>query len=147
MIDPISAVSAADPYPGYATLRAGPALAFDPRIGMRVASTADAVEAVLACSAARVRPPGEPVPAALRGTPAGDVFARLARMNDGVRHTSLRPSVEAACAGIPLTRIAALARAACHRLEPTALATGRYPVTVIADLMAIPALAVERRRQ
>ncbi|MFJ7142576.1 cytochrome P450 [Pseudomonas protegens] len=86
-MDPISAVTHFDPYDFcYARLRARGGLTYDSALGLWVASSAAAVAAVLNHPACRVRPPQEPVPRAIADRPAGDVFARLMRMNDGPRH-------------------------------------------------------------
>ena len=45
----------------------------------------------------RVRPPAQPVPPALLGTAAGEVFALLVRMRDGEFHAKHRPVVLAGC--------------------------------------------------
>ncbi|HEY0821609.1 MAG TPA: cytochrome P450 [Rhizobacter sp.] len=85
----LSAPSSPDPYPLYAALRrAHPGgLHHDPTLGLWVASSAAAVEAVLRHPGLRVRPPAEPVPNTVAGTPAGAVFGGLMRQNDGPAHT------------------------------------------------------------
>src|ERR1700730_9947136 len=98
--DPIAAVTHRDPYPYYARLVAERPLYFDPDLGLWVASSAEAVAAVLASERCRVRPPAEPVPAAIAGTPAGEVFRRLVRMTDGEAHGPLKQAVSAALAGV-----------------------------------------------
>lgn len=91
--DPIAAATHADPYPYYADLVARRPFAFDDRLGLWVAASAEAVTCVLGCSAALVRPPGQPVPPALAGSAAGDIFARFLRMRDGAGHAALRGPV------------------------------------------------------
>lgn len=89
MISPLlTAPSSPDPYALYAALRAAhpQGLHHDPALGLWVASSAAAVEAVLRHPALRVRPPAEPVPAALVGSPAGALFGGLMRQNDGPPH-------------------------------------------------------------
>ncbi|MEJ7687052.1 MAG: hypothetical protein WKG52_08725 [Variovorax sp.] len=100
--DAIAAATHADPYPWYALLREGPALAFDNALKLRVASRADVVRDLLASPALRVRPVAEPVPPAIAGTPAGEVFGHLVRMNDGPGHARLKPVLQRALAGIDL---------------------------------------------
>jgi cytochrome P450 len=114
--DPIAAVTHPDPYPYYASLVAEAALHRDERRGLWVASSAAHVTAVLASEHCRVRPPAEPVPAALAGSPAGDVFARLVRMNDGPPHDMLKPAVAAALDSLEARRLAERARTAARRL-------------------------------
>lgn len=77
-----------DPYPLYAQLRAAlpGGLHHDAELGLWVASSAAAVQAVLQHPALRVRPPAEPVPRTVAGTPSGAVFGGLMRQNDGPVH-------------------------------------------------------------
>ncbi|MEJ8854794.1 cytochrome P450 [Variovorax robiniae] len=96
----IDAVTHADPYPYYATLRQGPPLVFDDMLRLWVASRADVVAAVLGHPALRVRPVAEPVPRAIADGPAGAVFGRLVRMNDGPLHAVHRPLLQRALAGL-----------------------------------------------
>jgi cytochrome P450 len=56
-----------------------------------MASSAAAVTAVLESDLCRVRPPAEPVPRMLLGTPMGEMFRQMARMNDGPLHRALKP--------------------------------------------------------
>src|SRR3954454_3330356 len=92
--DPIAAVTFPDPYPFYAELVAR-GLYRDETLGLWVAASAEAVTAVLASDLCRVRPPSEPVPRALVGSPAGEIFRHLVRMNDGPVHDSCRQAVVA----------------------------------------------------
>ena len=85
-LDPISAVTHADPYPFYAGMRAEGGFRFEPGLRLWVASSAAAVAEVFANPACRVRPLAEPVPAALVGTAVGELFGRLMRMNEGPAH-------------------------------------------------------------
>ena len=94
--DPIAAAIHADPYPYYADLVAWKPFDFDERLGLWVAASAEAVTAVLSSPAARVRPVAEPVPAALAGCPAGEIFGRFLRMRDGQAHAALRGGVAGA---------------------------------------------------
>lgn len=84
----LAAPSAADPYPLYAALRAASPQGFhhDDALKLWIASSAQAVEAVLRHPALRVRPAAEPVPAALLGTASGTLFGGLMRQNDGPAH-------------------------------------------------------------
>lgn len=68
---PIAAVTHADPYPYYAQLVARAPVYRDEALDRWVASSADAVTAVLSSDLCRVRPPTEPVPRALLGSRAG----------------------------------------------------------------------------
>lgn len=84
----LDAPSQPDPYALYARLRAAhpSGLHRDDELKLWVASSAAAVDAALAHPALRVRPPSEPVPTALAGTPSGALFGALMRQNDGPVH-------------------------------------------------------------
>jgi cytochrome P450 len=98
--DPIAAVTHPDPYPYYADLVATRPIHRDDGLGLWVASGAAAVTDVLGHPACLVRPPSEPVPGPLVGSPAGDIFGRLVRMNDGARHGAMKPAVSAVTARV-----------------------------------------------
>lgn len=144
MQDPIHAVAAAthpDPYPWYARMRQEAPLAWDANLGLWVATGAAAVLSALAHPQLRVRPPDEPVPRALAGTLAGDVFARLVRMTDGDFHRAHKPQVEVAARQWDRAAVAAAATAAaedlCRRTEPNALLSA-VPVQAMARLLGVP---------
>jgi cytochrome P450 len=97
--DPIAAVTHPDPYPYYAHLVAEAPLYRDEALGLWVAASAAAVTGALSDDAlCRVRPPAEPVPRALVGSPAGEIFSRLVRMTDGQDRCPLKQAVSAALA-------------------------------------------------
>jgi len=101
--DPVAAVTHADPYPFYETLRAGPPLAWNESLRLWIASRAEVIEALLlAPGALRVRPVAEPVPRVIAGSPAGEVFGHLVRMNDGPAHAAHKPALQRALAGLDL---------------------------------------------
>jgi cytochrome P450 len=79
----IAAVTHPDPYPFYADLVLKRPLYFDPDLKLWIASSLTAVTAVLSHPAGRVRPIGEPIPPAMRGSTEREVFGALVRMNDG----------------------------------------------------------------
>lgn len=95
-MNPIDAVTHADPYPYYAELVAERPFAFDESLGLWVAAGAAQVTDVLRAPGLRVRPPGQAVPPGITGTAAGRVFGSLVRMNDGEVHTWLKSVVTAA---------------------------------------------------
>lgn len=137
-VDPVAAVTHADPYPFYAELRAGPALAWNDRLRVWVASRADVIESVLlAHGALRVRPAAEPVPRAIVGSPAGEVFGHLVRMNDGAAHQVHRPALQRALAGLDLNAVyaAALQVARNVPVEPLSDALFSMPVQTVAQLL------------
>ena len=88
--DPIAAVTHADPYPYYRALASTRPFHFDAALKLWVAASAAAVTEVLEHPAGHVRPAAHPVPPALAGSAAGDLFGRLIRMNDGVAHAPLK---------------------------------------------------------
>ncbi len=92
-IDPITAVTARDPYRFYGALTARQPLYFDERLQLWVASSAGVVRAILNNSAFRVRPADEAVPRALQGRRSGEVFRHLVRMQDGGRQAALKGAV------------------------------------------------------
>ncbi|MBS0455283.1 MAG: cytochrome P450 [Proteobacteria bacterium] len=114
--DAIAAVTHAAPYPFYARLRAGAPLVFEPTLRLWIATRADVVLAVLAHPALRVRPAAEPVPRAIAGTPAGELFGQLVRMNDGPLHAAHRPALQRALAGLRSNDAPAAVQHAAHVL-------------------------------
>jgi cytochrome P450 len=106
------------------------------------------VSRVLKSQAARVRPASEPVPRALVGTPAGEIFRHLVRMNDGPIHLRLKPGVSARIAMLDPAQVAGQAtRWARHlvgELQPAehpervADVAFRLPVYVVASLLGVP---------
>ena len=145
--DPISAVVHPDPYPYYASLRLDKPLHIDTALGLWVASSYETVRAALEHPALRVRPPAEPVPKALVGTPTGEVFARLVRMTDGDFHAKHRPDVEQAAARISMARVAEAAEAAARDLAPRLDANAflsAVPVQTMARLLGVPAPSLDR---
>ncbi len=144
--DPISAVTHPDPYPYYANLVARTPLYRDEKLGLWIAAGAAAVTAVLTNNCCRVRPPAEPAPAALLGSPAGDIFRRLVRMNDGPGHGPLKRAIAATLGGIYPTQAAeqssAWARSLANQLvrdEPASVSEFAFqlPVYVVASLLGI----------
>ena len=98
--NPVAAATHPDPYPYYAALARERPLYRDDALGLWVVSSAEAVTAVLASPLCRVRPPSEPVPKALLGSAAGDVFCSLVRMIDGVGHCPLKRMVSGSLASL-----------------------------------------------
>lgn len=115
-MNPIAAVTHLDPYPFYAELVRERPIYRDEALGLWVVSSAAAVTDALTSDLCRVRPRAEPVPRALAGTAAGDVFGRLVRQTDGPAHAARKPVVAAALGGIDLARVAESAAAAAERL-------------------------------
>lgn len=109
MPSPIDAVTDPDPYPFYATLVAQRPFYYDESLRMWVASDAATVAAILSHPGCRVRPPSEPVPPGIVGTPAGDVFGQLVRMTDGARQQRVKRLIVAALSQARTETVAALA--------------------------------------
>ena len=139
--DPIAAVTHPDPYPYYAQLRAGPPLVYDERLRLWVASRAEVVMQVLAQPSLRVRPPAEPVPRAISGTPAGELFSRLVRMNDGPLHAVHRPVLQRALARLDLGVAHGLALEVAAGLQAESLDDWclAMPVSAVAALLGFDA--------
>jgi cytochrome P450 len=136
----IEAVRHHDPYPYYRRLRERQPLFFDASLGLWVASSAAAVRCALAHPGLRVRPSHEPVPAALVGAAAGDIFALLVRMNDGPFHVRAKPEVMAAAQALRLSQAAELAALMALRLQqklaPNELLR-QLPVQVMASALGV----------
>lgn len=132
-----------DPYPYYASLVAGPALVFDAPRKLWVASSAASVKAVLGNPACHVRPVAEPVPAAVLGSAAGEVFGHLVRMNEGVRHDAPKLALQRFLAGVDLARVQARTETIAATqmgqgsLQGTALSRWAFemPVMAVADML------------
>lgn len=137
--DPVAAATHADPYPYYAALRDGPPLVWNEKLRLWVASRADVVEQVLqAHGALRVRPAAEPVPRAIVGSPAGEVFGHLVRMNDGAAHQAHRPALQRALTGLDLNAVYASALQVAQRVQqqqPLSDTLFSMPVQSVAHLL------------
>src|SRR5262245_40150542 len=82
-LNPITAVTHADPYPYYATLAERP-IHWNDELGMWIAASAQSATAVLTSDACRVA-----------ASPLPRVFAdNLPRWNDGAKHRELRAVAE-----------------------------------------------------
>jgi cytochrome P450 len=145
--DPIDAVTHRDPYPYYADLVATRPVHRDEGLGLWVACSAAAVTDVLGNAACLVRPPAEPVPRPLLGSSAGSIFGRLVRMNDGARHSAMKPTVSTVTAGIQVAIGDQAKRWAGHlaeELEPTSDGARlnefafRLSAYVLAGLLGLP---------
>ena len=123
-----------------------------------VANGAALVEEVLGHPALRVRPVAEPVPAAIAGGSAGEIFGALVRMNDGERHAAPKLALQRALAqfalATPETPSAPAVQARARDVAARLLADGRpigawafeAPVSTVASLLGftdgqLPAVA------
>lgn len=146
-LDPVAAVTHANPYPFYAELRAGPPLAWNEALGLWVASRAEVIESLLlAHGALRVRPAAEPVPRAIAGSAAGEVFGHLVRMNDGAAHQAHRPGLQRALAGLDLGAVRTAALRVAHDVpaQPLSDALFSVPVRAVAHLLGFADDALPR---
>jgi cytochrome P450 len=136
--DPVAAVAHADPYPFYETLRTGPPLAWNESLRLWVASRAEVIEALLLVpDALRVRPAAEPVPRAIAGTPAGEVFGHLVRMNDGPAHAAHKPALQRALAGLDLGAAHTAALQVARQVPQQSLSDTLFamPIQAVAHLL------------
>jgi cytochrome P450 len=149
--DPITAVTHPDPYPFYAGLVAQRPLYRDDALGVWVAASAEAVAAVLTSDLCRVRPPAEPVPRALAGSPAGEIFRHLVRMTDGPGHAPCKHAVAATLRSFGETETAAASREWARHLagelrpgDSKGLAGFHFhlPVYTVASLLGVHADAL-----
>lgn len=132
-----------NPYPYYAKLVAGPALVFDAPRKLWVAASAAGVREVLGNPACRVRPAAEPVPAAIVGSAAGEVFGHLVRMNEGLLHEAPKLALQRFLAAVDLDRVQAGTEALAFKvagegaLRAEALSRWAFevPVMAVADLL------------
>src|SRR5262249_1106384 len=146
--DPIKAVTHPDPYPYYANMVTHKPLYFDNGLGLWVASSARIVTAVLTSELCRVRPATEPIPKALLGSPAADIFRRLVRMNDGEGHCPFKQAVSATLASTDGVRVAQQSGKSAQFLldesgsMPASEHLSRFafhlPVYVMGSLLGIP---------
>ncbi len=140
--DAVEAVTHPDPCPFYRRLRQERPLFFDTHLGLWVASSHAAVSAALAHPALRVRPPAEPVPPALQGRAAGEVFTQLVRMTDGAFHAVHKPEVERVARRWTLVDVARAAEDAARDLRPRLPVNAfiaALPVQTMARLLGVPA--------
>ncbi|MDB5093866.1 MAG: hypothetical protein JWO85_1967 [Candidatus Eremiobacteraeota bacterium] len=138
-LDPLAAVTAGDPYPYYERLVAERPFFRDDTLGMWVAASAEAVEAVLSNAAMRVRPASEPVPGAIAGTPMAEIFSRWARMTDGPRHSTVKTAVVAALGRLDGNELIATSERCAKLLTQTRLDGDRADAE--AFVLGLPALA------
>ncbi|MEP6790397.1 MAG: cytochrome P450 [Ramlibacter sp.] len=137
----VEAVTHPDPWPYYAGLRRDRPLFFDESLGLWVASSHAVISEAFAHPQLRVRPPAEPVPKALLGTAAGEVFAQLVRMTDGPFHAAHKPEMEQAARCWTLADVAGASEAAARNLRPRMGANdfmAALPVRAMALLLGVP---------
>jgi cytochrome P450 len=126
-------------------------LKWDTGRDMWIAEGTALVEQVLSHPALRVRPLSEPVPAAIAGGSAGEVFGALVRMNEGERHAVPKLALQRALAqAAPPDLARPRARAVAARLLAADRTLGAWtfeaPVSTVASLLGfadaqLPAVA------
>lgn len=136
--DAIAAVTHADPWPYYRQLREERPLYFDDGLKFWVASSFAVVHEALQQEMLRVRPSADPVPLALQGTAAGEVFAQLVRMTDGTFHAAHKPAVVQAVRRWTLADVARTSEAATAVLWATEDFMHVVPVQTMARLLGVP---------
>jgi cytochrome P450 len=138
--DVIAAVTHVDPAPFYRRLRAGGQLFRDQSLKLWVAVGSNAVLTAFAHPALRVRPLNEPIPAALAGTVAGEIFSMLVRMNDGVFHAQHKPVLNAIAAAWRLEAISRISADLTPELLQRFSANdflAELPVRVVASALGV----------
>ncbi|WP_158244269.1 cytochrome P450 [Trinickia dabaoshanensis] len=145
--DPIAAVTHPNPYPYYAQLRNGAPLIRDETLKLWVAARADTVRAILDDARLTVRPVGEPVPRTIAGGPAGEIYARLARMTEGDTHRVARQALVKGLGGVDIVKVresssreAAAVMARYETCDAALLDTLAFaiPVRIVAELAGLP---------
>lgn len=147
--DPVATVTHPNPYPYYDDLVRRAPLMRDPRLGVWVASSADAVTSVLRSEICQVRPKAQRVPRHLERTLSAHIFRNLARMNDGEPHRQLKAVVSSALGTVDprivraqSDRWAGLLRGPLQPNRSSLALTDfafRLPVYVVASLLGTPA--------
>lgn len=137
-----------DPYPYYSRLARERPFFRDEINGWWVAASAASVAGVLASAVCLTRPLNGPIPEALRGGAAAEIFGRLVRLRDDEARGKLKDAVAGALASIDLRQVADIARRRAAELyselgparDKSWIAQFMFalPVQVIAHLLGIP---------
>ncbi len=142
--NPIAAVPHLDPYPYYADLVAHKPIYHDETLGLWIASSAAAVNAVLTSNLCRVRPLTEPIPKTLLGSPAADIFGSLVRMNDDRGHFPFKQAISATLQSIDALYLTDQSQRWAQFLfdkAPSDSCSGfafQLSVYIVADLLGVP---------
>ncbi|MEO7912274.1 MAG: cytochrome P450, partial [Roseiflexaceae bacterium] len=123
-------------------------LYYDYALGLWVASSAEMITAAFNNRLCRVRPVAEPIPKALLGSPAAEIFRHLVRMNDGAEHCPRKHAVSATLTSVDLAevneqskrwaRVLATRYAAEDASGQLADFAFHLPVYVIGSLLGLP---------
>jgi cytochrome P450 len=146
-LNPVAAVTHPDPYPYYAELVTHKPIYYDAALGLWIATSAEAIEAVLTSELCRVRPASEPIPKALLGSRAADIFGALVRMTDGPSHGPRKQAVSTSLGSLVPEQVSEQsqhwAKFLIDEIKPQADPTRfmdfafRMPVYVVADLLGV----------
>lgn len=148
--DPIAAASHPGPYAYYQRLRERTPLYFDKGLNLWVVSSHAGIVEAFGSPALRVRPTSEPVPRALAGGPAGEVFANLVRMNDGAFHVAHKPPLQRRAQRWTRDEVALAGAEATSALQPLLDANDfltALPARVMACLLGVPAPQLQQTIQ
>jgi cytochrome P450 len=137
--DALAAVTHPDPYPFYRRRAEERPVSFDAGLDLWVVAGSRACREALRCSDLRVRPPAEPVPAAIAGTAIGALWREWARMTDGPAQVSRSRAIREALDSLEPKRIDAAADRAAARLSPL-LAADVGVAGLDAFVQSLPAL-------
>ncbi len=139
---PFDAATHTDPYAYYAALRRQNGLSFDTDLRLWIASSADAVDAILGHPDCRVRPLNELIPPAIAQGASGTVFGRLMRMNEGPQHQCPRLVIEPALASVETDSLTGIVARVLETLDNPIENLDELmftlPIGVIASLIGIP---------
>jgi cytochrome P450 len=137
-----------DPYPYYARLAVEQPVSREGDDGPWVVAGAEAVRSVLTNCECLTRPAGHIVPDSMVGTPVGEIYGALVRLNDGPIHCAIKPNITGTLDGLDLeaTSVAirrqteALAASIKPEQDPACLTKFIYalPVETISPLVGIP---------
>lgn len=151
-IDAIAAVTHPFPYPYYAELAGRQTMFRDDKNGVWVASRAAVLEAIFRHPSCRVRPVAEPVPKALLGSAAADIFRHLVRMNDGAGHCPFKHAIANTLQGLDMPKIEREGRRWAQYLADRRDSGGGHrwldcfafdmPVYAVASLLGMPTAAL-----
>jgi cytochrome P450 len=106
-----------NPYPYYGRLAREQPVFRDEINGWWVVASAAAVNEVLTSDLCLTRPPGEPVPSAVRAGPMAEIFGRLVRIRNDQTRDRLKIAVAAAMRSLDLRTVADLTRARAAELD------------------------------
>ncbi len=108
------------------------------------AATQQVVREALAHRDLGMRPPHEPVPAALLATPAQPLFAALVRMRDDAGHGELKAAISAALASFSDNELCQATHRVAQQLAPDMLTAEQLtrfnyalPIGVLADMLGV----------